>query len=157
MNFKLSSDFLRRWSPLTWREVEFGLQQQWLTNQTAIDLAIDRVTAADDARDVAELASVLPHEEYKVQEIVGRLADRDSEYSADKWLFLLLAWLYEHRDEIDDPLGVVEELYADFEYPEAIESFVRYMPPEDPMRVGDAHLFDAWRRYIDNRRRGDQD
>jgi hypothetical protein len=149
MNFKLPSTFIRPRSHVTWREVEFGLQNGWLTDEAAIELAIDRVNAGDDSPDVVDLASLLPHDLYKVPEIVRRLAERDPECSRDKWLFLLLAWLYEHRADVEDPLGVVEELYADFDYPEGMASFVRYMPPQDPSRVGESYLLDAWRRYLD--------
>ena len=149
MNFEIPLTFIRSRSHLTWREVEFGLQHGWLSDDTAIDLGIDRVTAGDDSPDVVELASVLPREKYKVSQIVRRLAERDPECSRDKWLFLLLAWLYEHRETVEDPLAVVEQLYADFGYPEEIAGFVRYMPAQDPSRVGEPYLFDAWQRYLD--------
>jgi hypothetical protein len=149
MNLKIPWAFIRSRAHLTWREVEFGLQNGWLTDEAAIDIAISHVTASDDSPDVVELASVLPHERCKVPEIVRRLTKRGPECSKDKWLFLLLAWLYEHRDDIEEPLGGVEELYADFDYPEEMASFVRYMPPQDPSRVGESYLFDAWRRYLD--------
>ena len=149
MNFKIPSTFIRLRSHLTWREVELGLQNGWLTDEAAIDLAIDRVTAGDDSPDVVELASVLPHEKYKAPFIVRGLAERDSACSREKWLFLLLAWLYEHRDTVEEPLALVEQLYADFDYPEEMASFVRYMPPQDPSRVGEPYLLDAWRRYLE--------
>ncbi|HJQ35809.1 MAG TPA: DUF2247 family protein [Thermoanaerobaculia bacterium] len=149
MDFKIPSTFIRRRCHLTWHEVEFGLQNGWLTDDAAIDLAIDRVTAGDESADVVALASVLPHEKDKAPQIIRRLAERDPECSNEKWLFLLLAWLYEHRDSIDEPLAVVEQLYADFDYPEAMAGFVRYMPPQDPARVGEPYLLDAWRRFLD--------
>jgi hypothetical protein len=147
MNFKIPLTLIQPRSHLTWREVEFGLQKGCLTDEEAIGLAIDHVTAGDESSDVVDLASVLPHEKHNVPEIVRRLAERDPECSRDKWLFLLLAWLYEHRDTVEEPLAVVEELYADFDYPEEIASFIRYMSPQDPSRVGEPYLLDTWRRY----------
>jgi hypothetical protein len=149
MNLQIPVDFVRSRSPLTWREVEFGLQHGWLAAQAAIDLAIDQVMGGNESSDVAELASVLPHEEHNVPELVHRLAERDPECSKDKWLFLLLSWLYENRTAFEEPLELVEELYADFDYPEEIASFVRYMPPRDPSRVGESYLLEAWRSYLD--------
>lgn len=149
MDFKIPSTFIQPRSRLTWREVELGLQNGWLSDDAAIDLGIDRVTAGDNSPDVVELASVLPQEKYKVPQIVRRLAEREPECSMDKWLFLLLAWLYEHRDAVEEPLAVVEQLYADFDYPEEMASFVRYMPAQNPSRVGEPYLLDAWRRYLD--------
>ena len=49
----------------------------------------------------------------------------------DKWLYLSLASLFENKEYMDDPLSVVEDIYADFEYPPEIQSFVRYMPATD--------------------------
>ena len=49
----------------------------------------------------------------------------------EKWLFLLLKWAYENRSSIPYPLGVVDDLYAEFDYPENIESFVAFLPPKD--------------------------
>jgi hypothetical protein len=149
MDLKIPLAFIQSRSRLTWREVEFGLENGWLTNEAVIALAINRVTTGDVSTDVLALASVLPNEKYEVPQILRRLAERDSVCSKGKWLFLLLAWLYEHRDAVEEPLGVVEQLYADFDYPEEIASFVRYMPPEDPSRVGESYLLDSWRRYLE--------
>lgn len=150
MNFQIPSTFIKARARLTWREVELGLQNRWLADETPIDLAIDRVTTGDNSPDALELASLLPNEKYKVIEIVRRLAASDPQYSPKKWLFLLLAWLYEQRDVVEDALGMVEQLYADFDYPDEIASFVRYMPPKDPSRVGNSYLMDAWKRYLDH-------
>jgi hypothetical protein len=65
----------------------------------------------------------------------------------------VLAWFYEHRGEVPDPLLRVEEVYADFGYPEQIAKFVRYMPMEGPdlgSREANEHrLFERWKRYIE--------
>ena len=60
----------------------------------------------------------------------GESAANDTEIQ-ESWLYAILTWVYEHRDKLPDPLGIVEELYADFDYPPEISSFVRYMPPSD--------------------------
>jgi hypothetical protein len=71
----------------------------------------------------------------------------------DKWLYLVLAWLYEHRAEVPDPLQRVEEVYADFGYPEQLANFVRYLPMEGPglgsREANERRLFERWKRYID--------
>lgn len=91
-------------------------------------------------------------EKYRAGEVVHRLAATDSEISRDKWLFVLLAWLYANRDEVDEPFAIVEQLYADFDYPPQIEAFVRYMPAKNSA-AGDEHLLEAWKRYLDEARR----
>jgi hypothetical protein len=50
----------------------------------------------------------------------------------------------ENKDSYSDPLVLVEQLYADFNYPETIASFVRYMPSEEPdlgyLELNEVHL-----------------
>ena len=38
---------------------------------------------------------------------------------------LLMAWAYEHRAAYEDPLEIVEEIYANFDYPKEIRHLVR--------------------------------
>jgi len=65
---------------------------------------------------------------------------------------LVLAWLYEHRLKLADPLGDVESVYADFDYPEEMSRFVRYMPSDDPdlrdHRLNQARIFGKWEQYL---------
>lgn len=69
-----------------------------------------------------------------------------------RWLFVALTWLYEHRNDLLDPLQEVEILYADLDYPPEIAHFVRYMPMVGPdlgsQAACEARLFDYWRDYL---------
>lgn len=72
-----------------------------------------------------------------------------------KWLVASLANLYANRHLTEDPLGEVERIYADFDYPESMKSFVRYMPVAGEYNP-DKHsheqnverLFENWRRFL---------
>ena len=57
-------------------------------------------------------------------------SDTDRQRSKRRWLYLILAWLYENRASVADPLAEVEEIYSDFGYPQEVARFVPYMPPE---------------------------
>lgn len=59
--------------------------------------------------------------------------------------------------EVDDPLGEVEEIYSDFDYPEEMENFVRYMPASNgydqtrhTLEENNRRLFESWERYLSN-------
>ena len=69
-----------------------------------------------------------------------------------KWAFLILAWVYEHRDSFEDPLDLVEKLYADLDYPEQVAPFVRYMPTDEPdlgsRGQNEQRLFQKWAEYL---------
>ena len=145
---------------VSWRDIRFGLSNGLLEPKAPIDKAIERVVCEDvSPPEILELAGARCGD--FTSEIVGQLADGEPECLEEtflgKWAYLVLAWFYEHRDEDPDPLGRVEAVYADFGYPEEIESFVRYMPSKQP--VSGSHqeavqaLFDRWRQYIEDGKR----
>jgi hypothetical protein len=88
-------------------------------------------------------------------EVLARRRVCDAEFVKGKWLYLTLSWLYETRAEHPDPLGAVEQVYADFDYPDQIRSFVRFMPPVDGRDTRSFNLqqnieamMDYWRSYL---------
>lgn len=80
----------------------------------------------------------------------GLQEDLRSELTHHKWLFLQLTAAYLSRAALPDPLQAVEMIYADFDYPASIESFVRYMPLQPGEVPGVEGVFDRWRRFLDS-------
>jgi hypothetical protein len=68
--------------------------------------------------------------------------------SVRKWTYLELKAAYEIRDRLKDPLGVVEQIYADFDYPAAVAGFVRYMPPPEGAAIGEGAVYDRWATFL---------
>ena len=147
--------------PLTWSDVLWGYKRQLLGWSTVVDFAIARMSAeASDPLEI-ELAGLQKSETHRVGELLQELASKektsDSELSKYKWLYLSLVSLFESRATVSDPLGEVETIYADFDYPSEITGFVRYMPVTDgydPSRHSKAEneerLFEQWRLYLNN-------
>jgi hypothetical protein len=74
-------------------------------------------------------------------------------------MLLTLDWVLTNRESFKDPLGEVEEIYADFDYPQEIAPLVRYMPPTDGWRPGEhsaevnlARLFRLWADFVERKR-----
>ncbi len=97
--------------------------------------------AAIDTSDTGSLSGILDFS-YQTAEA------RDLHLAERKWLYLELKAAYSCRDNLPDPLGVVEELYADFDYPEIMDRFVRYMPPKPGDEVGIDSLMMRWQAYL---------
>lgn len=74
----------------------------------------------------------------------------------ETWLYLVMAWVYEHRSEMGDPLGVVERIYTDFDYPESISGLVRYMPSDIPdlgsLKANEDRLMTCWESFLADER-----
>ena len=140
----------------TWRDIQFGLEQDLVSPEAARDLALKQLEHADPSPALLDLATsdgsavILP--------LVHQLAQTEpgDDDVKDRWLFLALAWLFERRNELEDPLEAIEIAYADFDYPEKIAGFVRYMPSEEP-DLGDPaknrdRLLGRWERFLHDER-----
>ena len=152
----LPVSFVERKRLLSWREVHVGLREDWLTPASAIDLAIRRFQQGHEDPGVLELAGLLPDDGAEARAIVGRLAERDTERDEQAarltWLRLLLAWVFQNRGDFSDPLGIVEELYADFGHPNEIRHLVRYNESSETTESREealAVLLARWEKYLD--------
>lgn len=74
-----------------------------------------------------------------------------------KWMYIVLHWIYDNRKVLSDPLGLVEEVYCEFDYPEEIEEFVRYMPVKDSynssvhsLAENEERLFGYFKHFLDS-------
>lgn len=84
--------------------------------------------------------------------------DKKLSKSKEKWIFIALKWIFENKTTYTDPLGEVESIYEDFDYPLEIESFVRYMPPANdynPKKHNTTEnikkLFQNWSDYLERK------
>jgi hypothetical protein len=156
VRLRIPYQFVRERTRMSWRDVRFGLVNQLLDARAPVELAVAQVgERAEPSVALLELAGAVKGE--AAFELVDHLANEEPPHSEDeirdKWLYLVLAWLYEHRAEVPDPLQRVEEVYADFGYPEQLANFVRYLPMEGPdlgsREANERRLFERWKRYID--------
>jgi len=140
-----------------WRDVHFGLTNDLLDREAAIEMALAELGKREaPSNALIELAAADKNE--PISELVEQLSEnepsRSDEETRAKWLYLVLAWLYERRNETDDPLQRVEEVHADFGYPEEIVSFVRYMPMQGVdlgnREANERRLFERWKSYLDD-------
>lgn len=139
----ISPAFVRQRTVLTARELLYGLANGLVDSDAAADL--------DGAgRPVVRIEEVI---RFRVEALADAERAQDEEAIQGKWLYLVLAWIFEHRESSADPLGTVEEVYADFGHPDAIVGFVRYMPSTEPdlgSREANEHrLYEKWKAYLD--------
>jgi hypothetical protein len=159
MQTRIPVDYVLRMMPPTWADLRFGLERGFISEADVVEAAVKVVSEKLNPSSVEiELAGLLRKEVSHVPLLLTALV-ASSETTEDttrrRWLYLVLAWLYDRRESLDDPLGMVEEVYADFGYPEEIAGFVRYMPPRDGYRPQDHtreenidRLFRLWSEYL---------
>ncbi len=124
-----------------------GLQEEWLLPEDVMnhlesnafaDMGLDSAGRAfSDLVDRLELEKMTPH------------AKREALMT---WLRILVAWIFENKEDFPDPFDVIEQIYADFGYPEEIRHLVRYNAPDDGDSVeeyGMPRMMRLWKEYCD--------
>lgn len=150
-DIKIQYDFAVKLVVLDWSIIYFGIKNGFFDESVAIEFAISEVedgkTTSDQVLEISFLfkgESVFPFIE-ELASIEGVNADELKE----KLLFIIMQWLFDTRQEFEDPFGMVEEIYADFDYPEEIAKIVRYMPASarEP-GFGEDYLELRWIDYL---------
>ncbi|WP_460146511.1 DUF2247 family protein [Pseudomonas sp. S2_A02] len=132
---------------LNWKELLYGFEHGFIDEKGVSKFACEVLTKKPQ-QEAIELASLLPQENYLASNLLQSLADKDLSPETDTtkpWIFLLLSFLLEHQENYEDPLEIVEDLYADFDYPEEIAPLVRYMSPPEGVEGSEERLFENWK------------
>lgn len=141
---------------LTWSDLLFAVDRGYMTTMAVIEHAMYVIGKEQEpSQKVLELAwenseeSILSY----LNELSSECSNQGGYSPKDKFLYLLLNWLFEHKAQYPDPLGMVEIIYADFDYPEELDGFVRYMPAQEPLyksiEANVERLYNNWRSYLE--------
>ncbi|PIK78296.1 DUF2247 family protein [Pseudomonas sp. 382] len=156
MHMILDGEFCYSEAPwLSWGDINYGLGRGYLTPSGVVQYTLIGLSPESSAGQY-DLASLDGDQDSDVRECVAQLAAqdvRDDKGSEKAWLFLILLWVFVNRDKYQDPLAVVEEIYADFDYPESMEPIVRYMPAVDSSLEGEDKIFKVWSTMLESSRR----
>ncbi|WFU05759.1 DUF2247 family protein (plasmid) [Rhizobium sp. CB3171] len=151
MRLSITGTFCYREAPwLYWSELFHGLELGYLKQRDVVEFALEKLTVNSSA-DHYSLASLDESEYYEVSDLICSLTkDEDDAGDAEKvWKYLLLLWLWKQKDSLLDPLGAVEELYADLGYPEDLSKLVRYMPPTNGSPGSKKRLMEYWNSLLE--------
>lgn len=154
MTFEVRLELIgREGIPLSTDDLVYGVDDGWLAESAAVDAAAMAVARGDNDGSMLQIACLDREDRAGLGAILDELhlpgRIRDPRQSARKWLYLVLKDLYERRDDFPDALEIVEEIYADFDYPPTIEGFVRYMPLQPGDEPGVPAMMARWRQFLD--------
>ena len=155
VQLRIPLDFVRKRARIGWCDIKFGLANHLLDPQAPSIFAVDQVRELEEPPPaILELAE--SGEDGRTMELVELAAEGEKDCDPklrDKWLYIVLAWLYEQRHVDSDPLQRVEEVYADFGYPSRIAGFVRYMPMVGAdlgsKEANEQRMLNRWKQYLD--------
>jgi hypothetical protein len=134
------------------QDLRDGFERGFLKASGVVDLAAHEVRSRASDPVLMELAALLRDELERVPDVLravdGTVGVHDPQKAARKWLYLQLKAAYCARDQLSDPLGVVEAIYADFDYPPSVALFVRYMPLRPGDAAGKGALMARWAAFL---------
>ena len=153
MKFELDYDFMTASRiPFDGDDLRLGVSLGLISPTTAIALARDIVGRGTTDPSVVGAAELKPDDIAGVRVALRAVDPEDADLyppiSVRRWVFLELKAAYEVRDRLNDPLGVVEQIYADFDYPSSVAAFVRYMPPPRDAPTGEEALLGRWAQFL---------
>ncbi|MFP2958389.1 DUF2247 family protein [Myxococcus sp. 1LA] len=148
--------FIRERTRLGWREVLFGMDNELVSSEVPVEMAVEQLGIEEGpARALVALGGMEKWDSPRayVESLADSEATQSDEALNEKWLYLVLAWVFVNRVRFSDPLQKVEEIHADFGYPTRVAEFVRYTPSEEPdlssRELNEQRLYRKWESYLD--------
>lgn len=131
--YPIPADFINEKVTLSWCDIKWGYENNLITCELPIKKAENIVLTEIYTKAELELSFLIPSESDDIVPFLNELCSETNEDSMirEKWLYILLSWLWINRESFEDPLDEVESIYTDFDYPPEIESFIKYIPPTD--------------------------
>ena len=153
---RMSVDFIARHVDLLPSELAWGYRSGYVDDRDVVRLAELTITNGYSGSPALEELSLLLRDEIgRVPDLVDRLTDAPTGVvptPARVWLFLVLSLAWEQRQDSADAFAGLEEIYADFDYPEEMEGFVPFLPAPAGREPGRAALEMRWSAYLADRR-----
>lgn len=155
LNILLSYEYATSLVQIDWCDIVFAIEERFLLPQEAIKHAVSELKNNENPKQfVINLAclkngeSIFPY----IYEL-RILFEKNKKQSQEKFLYILLNWIYEHKEMYCDQLEAVEIIYADFNYPEIISNLVRYMPCNHTLfatsELNVEQIYINWRIFLD--------
>ncbi|MVP02568.1 DUF2247 family protein [Paenibacillus lutrae] len=154
-----SYDYASKLISIGWKDLIFAIDHGFMAQESLIEYAIHLVnTELEPAQIVIDIAclnkgdSIYPY----LDKLKIETGNKNGKEPCNKFLYLLLNWVYTHKESYSDPFDVVEVIYGDFDYPEEIAGFVRYMPTAEPvyqsLQLNRERMYRNWEQYLKEQR-----
>ncbi|GAA2487350.1 DUF2247 family protein [Terrabacter carboxydivorans] len=152
----MSVDFIARHVDLLPPELAWGYRSGYVDGRDVVRLAELTVSSGhSDSPALQELSLLLRDAVGRVPDLVDQLDDAPGGAvltPSRVWLFLVLSLAWEQRQDSADAFAELEQIYADFDYPEEMEGFVPFLPAPAGSEPGRAALEMRWSAYLADRR-----
>lgn len=141
---------------LNWTDIYFAYINGYINKTDVIYFAVNAIEKGCSNQIVFSLADLnakLVSKDELLYDYFSELIHQEvCEETREKLLYIILHFLYDKRNQFEDPFQAVEVVYADFSYPILMEGFVRFMIPFGNVTssLGESDmLMSNWKKYLD--------
>jgi hypothetical protein len=110
---------------MCWSTIVFGFRRGWVKRSEIFDYAVTRLVN-DSHADSEDVAIIAGGEYLSDDELLGLMSKQvervDSASDLEKWLLAFLLWIEASGNSDQDKINRLQEVYADFNYPENMAS-----------------------------------
>ena len=151
----MTVDFVAEHVEPTPAELARGFRLRFVDEAAVVQLAERSISdggSPDPALDALSL--LLADEVDRVEPLICDIEERhavDATEASRIWLYLVLLLAFEGRNASGNPMSDIEQIYADFDYPEEIESFVPFLPAPEGRAPGPEGIEAGWVAYLQAR------
>lgn len=133
----------------TWQDIYYGVKYNYLDKNSVSEFALSYIEQNVELEEVWELAWKNNEKDYilnKIENIIG--TNFNEQASETRWKYCIVKDIIEKYKDFDILAEKLDEVYADFNYPEDMEDFVSYMPVKDMYDVDKHTIRDNQERII---------
>ncbi|MEK8212547.1 DUF2247 family protein [Paenibacillus sp. FSL L8-0463] len=160
LNLLIPYNYIVNLINLTWSDLFFAIKHGYLNPEAATEHAMYVISEEEfPSQDVIDLAWLKKGEDVHpyLDKLLAPMSMEEYSIAQEKILYVVLKWVFENKEHYADPFEVVETIYADFDYPEEISQFVRYMPSNQPLLdlvdFNKERLYKNWSDYLEKQKK----
>ncbi|MFR1807541.1 MAG: DUF2247 family protein [Pygmaiobacter massiliensis] len=120
---------------ITWHDIYLGLKKDFLNLEDVRDYALRCLESeANSCEEINDLAWKNDDKTFVfscIEKIIKNKGIVNDEESKSKWQYCIIKSLRDSILNYQELSSKLDELYADFDYPEDMEEFISYMPIKD--------------------------
>lgn len=120
---------------LCWSTILLGLGKGWVSRKDVIDYAVDLLVNGNGDENVAIIAAGETLRDDELLKLISnQVKQSDNTDTLDKWRLAHLISIAESNEDVQTKLDRLQEVYANFDYPEDMASCSIYFQGEiDPL------------------------
>lgn len=138
----------------SWADLKFGIERKYIDIYDAVKLAEHYYSEGREDDLTEKIAQVLRDEYDEIMTLFSSISfksQHELEISNRKWLYCTLFLLLSQKESVENVFEIIEIIYSDFDYPEAISGLVRYMPTDKTYKTIEEYneeIMKKWEVYL---------